>query len=210
MSYQTDLDAIVPPIGLYTYTLRVPSTNICSGHFVLTDGSTTAPYLLNPTSTRKTLLELYRTAISNPLADFPINSINFTTTVVSSNITINFNGTLSGTVAPHDLNLGIVATDNFRLGNPYIPNAPIVNLTTVTTGLVTTTTSILKDTRSQLLIYNEGPDYVYIKYGTAANTSVYSVRLLSGETLQVPSTYKGVISGVCATTYAKLKYTEFS
>lgn len=73
-------------------------------------------------------------------------------------------------------------------------------------------TVVLASNASRLgaTIYNEGSEVCYLKLGSTASTTSYSVQLVVGAYYEVPFGYTGAIDGITSTSTAQLRVTEFT
>lgn len=79
-------------------------------------------------------------------------------------------------------------------------------------SVTTASTSVLASNASRLgaTIYNEGSQVCYLKLGSTASTTSYSVQLVVGAYYEVPFGYTGAIDGITSTSTAQLRVTEFT
>lgn len=72
------------------------------------------------------------------------------------------------------------------------------------------TTSILATRRGRVgaCIYNDSTAILYVKLGTTASTSSYTVQVLAGGYYEVPYGYNGPIDGIWASANGNARVTE--
>jgi hypothetical protein len=86
--------------------------------------------------------------------------------------------------------------DGIRLPNATTGGTGPTTFTSTSYGTIATSST----GRLGCQVFNEGSGNLHITLGTATtSTSLYTVRLASGDYLEVPSNYTGLIGGIFAT-----------
>lgn len=86
--------------------------------------------------------------------------------------------------------------DGIRLPNATTGGTGPTTFTSTSYGTIATSST----GRLGCQIFSEGPGTLHVTLGTSTtSTSLYTVRLASGDYLEVPSNYTGLIGGIFAT-----------
>jgi len=115
-------------------------------------------------------------------------------------------GPLTGGTASINVNLGDIeallttlqadVADGIRLPNATTGGTGPTTFTSTSYGTIATSST----GRLGCQVFNEGAGNLHITLGTATtSTSLYTVRLASGDYFEVPSNYTGLIGGIFAT-----------
>jgi hypothetical protein len=115
-------------------------------------------------------------------------------------------GPLTGGTASINVNLGDIeallttlqadVADGIRLPNATTGGTGPTTFTSTSYGTIATAST----GRLGCQIFSEGPGTLHVTLGTSTtSTSLYTVRLASGDYFEVPSNYTGLIGGIFAT-----------
>lgn len=86
-------------------------------------------------------------------------------------------------------------------GHSVLEQASTATLTSVTATASSTMLIDSNANRSGLIVFNDGDKTLYLKYGTTASATSYTVQIASGGYWEMPSpTYTGRIDGIWAAT----------
>ena len=101
--------------------------------------------------------------------------------------------------------------------NPWIVIGSIMNIGVPTSSVYAVLSSIstvsvlsANTSRRGATIYNKAGTDVFIKLGTAANTSVYTVKISQDDYYELPYAYTGVVAGITASNAGIINVTELS
>jgi len=99
------------------------------------------------------------------------------------------------------------ATGRLKVRNPYssIPGQASTSVTNVNTQIMATNLSRLGGT-----IYNEGTAICYVKLGSTATTTSYSIQVQPGGYYEIPFSYIGQVDGITASGTALLRITTLT
>ena len=114
----------------------------------------------------------------------------------------------SGTPVPITDNGGSITVDGTLSTTAEKSTTPSQSSVSVTTG----STVVLASNASRLgaTIYNEGAEVAYLKLGSTASTTSYSVALVVSAYYEVPFGYTGAIDAITSTSTATLRVTELT
>lgn len=96
-------------------------------------------------------------------------------------------------------------------GNP-ITAGPTTGTTSSPASVTTTVATVLASNASRkgATIYNESGAIAYIKLGSAATTTDYTLQVIIGAYYAVPFGYTGIITGITSSGTAVLRVTELT
>ena len=112
------------------------------------------------------------------------------------------NQNISGSVASFQRGTRIVSVVGTRAGTASV-YAVLASITTVSVLNANTN-------RKGATVYNTAGTDVYIKLGTAATTSVYTVLLNNDDYYELPSGWTGVVAGIAASNAGRINVTELT
>lgn len=105
----------------------------------------------------------------------------------------------------------VVASDQSKI---TVENTPVTAGTgTASTASVTNTnTTVLASNSSRLgaTIYNEGTVPCFVKLGSTASATTYTVKMVVDGYYEVPAGYTGIITGITASGTATMRVTELT
>lgn len=97
-------------------------------------------------------------------------------------------------------------------GNP-LPVRQFASTTATTSRVASSATTVdllaMKTTRNQASVYNESTAVLYIKFGTGASATDYTLPIAGGGYYELPVRYTGIVTGVWATANGFAQMTEF-
>ena len=168
--------------------------------------------------TNWTTMSFYDANVSNATNAVTANGIYFASAGAMEFIRLRSSGTWTGTLTwTNSRSFGQKSTtiqDALPSGSNTIGNVGYSSLTTASVtsvaGSITAVTLLNSNTnRDQAIIVNDSSSILYVKYGTAATSALYTYKLVANATLELPQPiYTGIITGIWATATGAARITE--
>lgn len=97
-------------------------------------------------------------------------------------------------------------------GSPanFAPSSSAGNSTSVASSATSVTLLAANAARKGATVYNESTSVLYVKFGTAASATSYTVQVVAAGYYEVPFGYTGIISGIWATANGSARVTELT
>lgn len=86
--------------------------------------------------------------------------------------------------------------------------APTANVTNVAAAVASTQLLAANALRVGVIIFNDSTSVLYVKFGTAAATTSFTVRVAAAGYYEVPAYYSGVVHGIWNTANGAARVTE--
>jgi hypothetical protein len=105
------------------------------------------------------------------------------------------------------LNSGTVDANTIRVVDAGAANASVTSVTATTT---TTSLKAANTSRVGLTIFNNSASVLYVKLGTTASATDFSIKMAASSYYEVPFGYNGAVTGIWVTTDGAALVTEIS
>lgn len=108
-----------------------------------------------------------------------------------------------------------IASDNTSNTNPWLVNQQ-VSATATTSNVASSATNVTllssNASRKGMMIQNDSTTILYLKYGTTASSTSYTVQMLPGSYYEMPESriYTGEVDGIWSTANGNARVTELS